>query len=116
MTKIFLLISLFSCLLYLPGCSFTPLKYMPASSTIETNDTKQPLIDPNTGPLKITIAGRRIISFDTKPIIKLKEPCRIKYNPFFPSDRSVVVSGQLPNGTECRVMIDTGFPGFCVLS
>jgi len=112
MAKRLLLTSLFSCLLYLTGCSFTPLRYMAVNSTFETYYTKHPLIDPNTGPLKMTVEGKRIKSFNTKPIIELSEPCRIK----LASDSHIVVTGQAPKGSKCRVSIDSGFPGFCMLS
>jgi len=89
---------------------------MPVDSDIPKNGNGPPLLDPNSGPLKMTMTGKRIIAFHTKPIIDLDEPCRIKYNPLSGSSYEVTVTGRLAENYQCRVMIDTGCPVLCMLS
>lgn len=116
MIKRFFLIALLLCLLYLAGCSFVPLRYMPIDANIDVSNTRLPLIDPNDGPLKMTMAGKRITAFNTRPIIDLEEPCRIKYNPLGFNSCNIVVTGRLAKNYQCRVMIDTGCSALSMLS
>ena len=102
MIRRFFLTALLPCLLYLAGCSFVPLRYMPVDSDILKNDNGPPLLDPNSGPLK-------------GPTMDLEEPCRIKYNPSF-KNCNAMVTGQLNQNYQCSVMIDTGCPVSCMLS
>jgi len=54
---------------YLVGCSFVPISYM----LVDVNsNTTLPLIDPNNGPLKMTLEGNTI-ALNTRPIIDLDE-------------------------------------------
>jgi len=116
MIKRLFLTALLPYLLYLAGCSLAPLKYMPVDANIDINNTKLPLIDPNDGPLKMTMEGKRIIAFNTKPTIDLDKPCQIKYNPLGFNSYNIVVTGQLAKNYQCRVMIDTGCPFLSMLS
>jgi len=113
--KRFFLTVLLPCLLYLAGCSFVPLKYMLVDVNINSN-TRLPLIDPNDGSLKMTMIGKRITVFNTKLIIDLERPCKIKYNPLSFGRYNISVKGWLAKNYQCGVMIDTGCPFLCVLS
>lgn len=90
-----ILSSLLSLLLsLLTGCS-----YVLVHSDILKDNPNQPLIDSYTGLIK-------------KPIIELKEPCRVKYR----FDSRPIVTGQIPEAREYPVAIDSGSPGFIEVS
>ena len=78
---------------------------MPVDANIDTTDL--PLIDPNTGPLKMAVEDKRITLY-TKAIIDLDKPCRIKYHPLTFNRCSVWVTGRLTKNYRCHVAIDTG--------
>jgi hypothetical protein len=97
---------LLPCLPYLVGCSFVPVRYM----LVDVNsNTKLPLIDPNDGPLKMTLEGNTV-ALNTRPIIDLEEACKIKYNSLPFEGCNIIVAGQLAGNYQCRVLIDTGCP------
>lgn len=109
MIKRLFLAVLLLCLPYLVGCSFVPIRYM----LVDVNsNVKLPLIDPNNGPLKMTLEGNTV-ALHTRPVINAEGPCKIKYisSPF-----GITVAGRLAKNYQCSVMIDTGCPGLCVLS
>jgi len=103
-------------LLCLIGCSFVPFQYMPVDANIDTNNTSLPLLDPNDGPLKKIMAGKNIRAFDTKSVIDLKEPCKIKYKPLSGNSCKATVTGRLGKNYKCSVLIDTGTPLLSMLS
>jgi hypothetical protein len=113
MIKGLFLIALLPCLPYLIGCSFVPVRYMLVDVK---SDTKLPLIDPNNGSLKMTLGGKGVVTFDTKPIINIEGPCKIKYisSPFGSCD--IIVAGRLAKNYQCSVVIDTGCSVLCMLS
>jgi len=103
---------LLPCLPYLVGCSFVPIRYM----LVDVNsNTKLPLIDPNDGPLKMTLEGNTV-ALNTRPVIDLEESCKIKYNSLPFEGCNIIVAGRLAKNYQCRVLIDTGYPLLSMLS
>lgn len=99
MRKIILSSLLSLCLCLLAGCS-----YVVVDSDILKDNPEQPLIDPNIWPVKMTISG-------------LKEPCRVKYRPYYVyTHPTAIVTGQIPRGKKYPVLIDSGFPSFIWVS
>jgi hypothetical protein len=112
MIKRLFLTVLLLCLPNLVGCSFVPISYM----LVDVNsNTTLPLIDPNNGPLKMTLESNTI-AINTRPVIDLKETCKVKYNPLPFEECYIIVAGQLAKNYQCRVLIDTGYPLLGMLS
>ena len=119
MQKILLSCLAVICLCLVTGCSF---------DLVRTSDIRNHpgirLIDPNEGPLLVNITKttdetgkiHRKISPDwVDSVIQLKNPCRIKYQPFsFNFFDIIVVPAILPNGKTYNGWLDTGFSG-CIL-
>ncbi len=112
MIKRLLLTALLPCLPYLIGCSFVPIRYM----LVDVNSNKElPLIDINDGPLKMTLEGNTI-AINTRPVIDLEKPCKIKYDSLPFEGCNIIVAGQLAKNYRCRVLIDTGCPVLSMLN
>lgn len=87
-------------------------------SDILKDNPEQPLIDPNIGPVKMTVSGNRLLKIHTKPTIELKEPCQVKYHWLYyrGSDPIIIITGQVPKGKKYEVAIDSGFAFSVILS
>jgi hypothetical protein len=89
---------------------------MPADTDVPKSGNGLPLLDPNSEPLKIAMESKCIIDLNTKPVINLEKPCKIKYNPSPFGGRDINVTGQIVKNYRCRIRIDTGCPVLCMLS